>query len=71
MTDDSVAQQRRLVQNYQEAKKCSPDEIVLIEVPGKFARPVIWLVNMLNNPDKSEAGVLVRQLLSSKGAKPE
>ena len=53
-----------VVRTIEEAKKVDPKQRVLIEVPGRVAREMLWLANMLTQPDQSEAGQLVTQLFS-------
>ncbi len=61
----------RVIKSYSEAKAPSPDEMVLLEVPGQHARAVYWLVNTLTNPDSNEAGQLVKQLMASASPAPK
>lgn len=61
----------KVIKSYADAKAVSPDEMVLLEVPGQHARAIYWLVHTLSNPDGSEAGQLVRQLINSTAEAPE
>ncbi|MES0824970.1 hypothetical protein [Ruegeria sp. SCP11] len=61
----------RVVKSYADAKKVSPDEMVLLEVPGQYARAVYWLVNTLSNPEENEMGQLVKTLMAASNPAPQ
>lgn len=53
-----------VVRTVEEARNLEPGQRVLVEVPGDAAPQLLWLTNMLNEPDDSEVGRVVKRLLA-------
>lgn len=64
---NTVSEESPVVRSMDDAKKYTASDEVLVPTRGDLGAAVWWFSNMLNSPDDSEPGRIIKRLIASSG----